>query len=432
MLSIYFVIEFSKLYVIISSLLKTKKEKVIRRPIYMSLFFLTLLVDVLFFVRSGFSWNHITESYVYMMLLIAVLLSFLLIGYIVASIRSLLLFVFIQCITLLFDAFIVLLIVSTSGVSYATLFDQPLLVFFLPLSSLLFVLFLYLLRRKKLTEHISLIRTPKELALILLGVIGFGFYLHTIYVSIEHSYRADHNPGFIIATIGGVLLLLLFVFLYVRNNKLEQLEREKQALDTIVKLQENYYNDILTRDIETRRFRHDMVNHMQALKGLTINNKYTELNSYLSEFANTLVDIIPAQTIETGSTIINALLMKLMNEFQEYEVTLQWRGMILGTHSLTQNDLTSIFSNLLTNAYEAASKCTDDRIVQVSVDTREHIYIQISNTYVEEYISGQTTKVDTLNHGYGLTIVQNIVDKYDGVFEIKTQDDFFVAEISII
>jgi len=398
----------------------------------MSLFFLTLAWDVIFFLRSGLSWNHMNRTYVLIILLIAIVLSFVLIGYIVASLRTILLFVFIQLITLLFDAFFALFVMVFAQLSFVQFVSNPFLVVILPLSSLILVSILHLLRRKTFTEHISLIRTPREFILILLGVVGFAFYLHTIFLSIEYYYHTSHNPSHIIAVLGGVMLLLLFVFLYVRNNKLEQLEREKQALDTIVKLQENYYNDILTRDIETRRFRHDMVNHMQALKGLTIDNKYTELDSYLSEFTDTLVEIIPEQTIETGSTIINALLMKLIHEFQAYEVSLNWRGMILGTHSLSQNDLTSIFSNLLTNAYEAASKCPTERVVHVSVDTRDHIYLQISNTYIEEYQDGQTSKVDTLNHGYGLTIVKNIVKKYDGTFELRTEEGLFVAEISII
>ena len=105
MLSIFLVIEFSKLYIIVSNILKIKKEKVIRRPIYMSLFFLTLAWDVIFFLRSGLSWNHMNRTYVLIILLIAIVLSFVLIGYIVASLRTILLFVFIQLITLLFDAF---------------------------------------------------------------------------------------------------------------------------------------------------------------------------------------------------------------------------------------------------------------------------------------------------------------------------------------
>ncbi len=42
-----------------------------------------------------------------------------------------------------------------------------------------------------------------------------------------------------------------------------------------------------------------------------------------------------------------------------------------------------------------------------------------------------TTKKDKEMHGYGLKSIEAVVDKYDGIVKIKTDDNWFVLSILI-
>lgn len=96
-------------------------------------------------------------------------------------------------------------------------------------------------------------------------------------------------------------------------------------------------------------------------------------------------------------------------------------------------DLCSVYSNLLDNAIEACNQITKGTqpkkisirtaiqagFLQVKVEnSKTHIILKDGGTI-------KTTKQDTVNHGYGLQLVQKIAAKYDGQIDIEYDDTIF-------
>jgi len=77
----------------------------------------------------------------------------------------------------------------------------------------------------------------------------------------------------------------------------------------------------------------------------------------------------------------------------------------------------------------------EDRIITLMV-RKAHgmVLIHVDNRYVGElkFENGLplTTKGNKLYHGYGLKSIRNVVEKYDGSFDISTKDGLF--ELNII
>lgn len=82
-------------------------------------------------------------------------------------------------------------------------------------------------------------------------------------------------------------------------------------------------------------------------------------------------------------------------------------------------DMSILMGNLFDNAIEAALKAKEKRIRYV-IDSNEYrMIIKVINTYDEtQFNDFQTTKENQDKHGFGLSKIHNIVQKYNGVDSI--------------
>lgn len=97
-------------------------------------------------------------------------------------------------------------------------------------------------------------------------------------------------------------------------------------------------------------------------------------------------------------------------------------------------DLNMLLSNVLDNAIEYLnSHNLVDKYIDVNIIEHQNILIvSVKNpTYKSfKYDSNMgTTKKDKLNHGYGLSIVKNIVNRYDGNVEFESSNNTFSVNI---
>ncbi len=107
--------------------------------------------------------------------------------------------------------------------------------------------------------------------------------------------------------------------------------------------------------------------------------------------------------------------------------------------SIAAIDLCSVFFNLLDNALEACQQQPEagaKRFIGIKAGiSREYLIIEIKNSKKNEIKmrNGKiiTQKLNSKIHGLGLSIVQEIAEKYDGVFDIKFTDDTFTVYVAL-
>ena len=87
---------------------------------------------------------------------------------------------------------------------------------------------------------------------------------------------------------------------------------------------------------------------------------------------------------------------------------------------MRKEDITALFDNLLSNAYEAAEKSTERYIIlTVLREDEDAMLIKLANscdTPPAKNADGKytTTKDASLGHGVGLNSIMNCVDRYSG------------------
>jgi len=102
-------------------------------------------------------------------------------------------------------------------------------------------------------------------------------------------------------------------------------------------------------------------------------------------------------------------------------------------------DIYSLFGNMLDNALEYEEKVSDktERFISLTLKKVENFaHVHCENYYKDDADHHKkkgflTTKKDTINHGFGIKSMEQIVDKYQGQFDIIMADDMFQVDIMI-
>lgn len=227
-----------------------------------------------------------------------------------------------------------------------------------------------------------------------------------------------------------IQLVLLINTLVTRNVHKENEKLAKQFLEN----QNEHYQYLEKREYETKKFRHDIKNHLLLLENLLNAQKYEEVEAYL----NTINDKVSAfsNQISVNNGIADAILNRFYTEAKQKGITLKVNGHFPMECYITAYDICTVFSNLLSNAIRAELE-TEGREVLVNIKyTDDKVLLTMENDYVNELyeVDGvfKTTKEDSLGHGYGLSNVKECVEQNGGYLTISTENHRFKVMVMML
>lgn len=219
-------------------------------------------------------------------------------------------------------------------------------------------------------------------------------------------------------------------------------EKNRQFTDLQLQLQKehdsvSYYKMLLAHDEAQNILIHDIKKHLQAIAHLSEQGNYAKITSYIEQ----LYDSSDLQTTTRvcDHEFLNAILCRYMRDCQEQHIDFQADVRSNTLHFVAENDLTSLFCNLLDNAVEAASKYPHADI-QLTVTRKEQAQLTVitlvnscrMNPFQK---NGRlvSTKKDRALHGLGLKSVERIVARYHGNMQLyyEEQEHLFHAVITL-
>ncbi len=219
--------------------------------------------------------------------------------------------------------------------------------------------------------------------------------------------------------------------IYIRrvNYKMnEMLQRERLLND----MQQYYYETLLKKEEDTRRYRHDMANHIICLKGLVEDGDWERVKTYLNEMHGQ-ISHIQRRNCETGNRTLDVITNYYLGMLEE-NVSVQVSGKMTGRISIENMSLCAIYANLLQNAVEELLKEGEEKYLKIQfLQGQEYIQISIQNTLSMESRQKEkllvTQKTDKKNHGIGLRNVQEELEKFGGRLELIREDNCFIAQV---
>lgn len=294
--------------------------------------------------------------------------------------------------------------------------------------SVIIPLTMYSVKKKRvLQEGLSVV----NVILLSLGGVTLAFSLTVSLLMFGNDISTKYSRIALICmcVIGLVFLICTRVIISGKmQNRL--LKSENNYVRHIMKAQETYYEMLLQRDEETKKFRHDFQNHLNCLFMLYQEKKWDEFESYLKSLDGALREI--RQVVETGNKIVNTILSDIISKHPGVKYI--WKGCLPSEFNITPMQLCTIFSNLICNAFEAAEKVENgDVYIEVrNIGTSVRVLITNSSVSVPKIENGKyisSKKED--NHGFGIGNVIKVLDSLNGAFRIEPVDDRINVEIII-
>lgn len=299
---------------------------------------------------------------------------------------------------------------------------------------LLLFLAYYFYRRRKKKNPIVMIKSNR----VIYSVIFMASVMLFTVSGLNWARKHIDNEGFknmafalCILSYAGICLLGLFsIYVEKTNKKLVEL-RENEKM--ITAMQSRYYETLLEREEDTRKFRHDIGNHIICLDQLTKKGDIEALSDYIRGMESG-IEKIRAHCYETGNDIIDILTNHYTNILPE-NVKVHVSGSI--RTKVDQIKLCTIYSNLLANATEELKKCTGPAELDINFSQgREYALIEIKNTLSEESLKRnkeemtKTSKKDTRNHGLGLKNVRRTLEELSGRLDMEVTPEAFITRAS--
>ncbi len=182
----------------------------------------------------------------------------------------------------------------------------------------------------------------------------------------------------------------------------------------------------------TIKFCHDWNNHMLLLQKMLQKEEYEKAEDYFKDL--TAVTPRSVYQIATGSELLDLILSTKMDILEKQKITLQCKGEFSNLHFDKQVDGCILLSNLLDNAIEANTKTEGNRYILIKARTTEQLfYLEIRNPMKGklQQVNNRimTTKKKKDGHGIGLQNVYEIIEKYQGEYQIETTGQEYAIKI---
>lgn len=228
-------------------------------------------------------------------------------------------------------------------------------------------------------------------------------------------------------------VIVIYFFTYIcssfqQSKNLYLLQTSYEAIEERLSVQEQNTKKL-------QKIRHDIKNHLSNVRNLIEKNDIDNAHQLLNEIIGQTENISIGISQTSGSSIIDAIVAYKATVCCNKEINIEYFLEELPELSIDLIDISSVISNLLDNAVEAAEKTKNPHIIIKILMCRQYLTIFVKNSYCDNFQpsieSGYliTTKYDKSMHGYGMQIVNEIALKYDGDCQIQLDGSYFITNV---
>ena len=269
----------------------------------------------------------------------------------------------------------------------------------------------------------------------LLFVAVIVFTLGTTLMPIIDKEKKFGNLFEVITIVVCVSVFIVAIEIIYLALKRRSLQDENKLLVQYNEQQQQYYELLLKKEEDTRRYRHDMLNHMICIDELLNQNDIEEAKKYILNITNDL-NSARVNLYHTGNRIADVIMSSvLQNKSDDTKVTVT--GQLKPELGISDHDLCIVLSNILKNAVEAVNKQqSGDKYIKVQYSVGKRFlrieeYNSIDESQVYNAQNLETSKDDKRHHGLGTKNIRMIAKKYNGQMETSVKNNEFYLCVDI-
>lgn len=270
---------------------------------------------------------------------------------------------------------------------------------------------------KKIHKNETLIIEDSRLLIISIILIICTIILNLIY---ESFVKVSNLTLFIVGCLFDMVCCFLTLFIEFEMLKSKEISEAYIQMKTIWESEKKQL-EISKENMDYMKIlAHDLKHELNESTLLISKNKVDELNRRIAAFGN---------SIKTGNDILDLVIAErtLIVQKENINLSIIADGSVLS--NMKQSDCYSLFMNIMDNAIDAVKELPKDQR-EISLAVRESmgmILIHEVNPFqgTLNFKDGlpQTTKRDSMYHGFGTKSIKGIVDSYSGDCEISIKDN---------
>ena len=201
------------------------------------------------------------------------------------------------------------------------------------------------------------------------------------------------------------------ILLNERNNELLLINMANKNSELLL---ESFKKD--SEEIE--KVQHDIGNHLNVIKNY---ETIGEVREYISEITSDLLNI-NKNIFNTGNATVDTILSMKVMKYHNIDFIVKTD---LNEIKMSPKDIASLLFNLIDNAIENIS--SHDRTIHIDIVQQNDDLVIIVSNHVDKKPTFKSRK--GMGHGYGLKIVDGIVQKYHGEKSVNIMNNIVVIQI---
>lgn len=134
----------------------------------------------------------------------------------------------------------------------------------------------------------------------------------------------------------------------------------------------------------------------------------------------------------TANTLVNSILSEFSEKAKRCKVKVDYSIIIGSQLNMEDIDLCRMLNNILENAVEGCKKVSGERrFIRLNLHSKENfLFVKCENGCDEGSLrvangKYRSTKRDISKHGYGLKIMGEIAEKYNGILSVQVHNGLF-------
>ena len=294
---------------------------------------------------------------------------------------------------------------------------------------------LYFGLRKRLSGFHTLTK-HLQYPLLVLSIISFTAMQVLFQVVVAKSFPAMQLAViFSWAFVVGFVAAVTAFFISLAKN--EQSKKSAEILQMENALMEENYRQINAQQEAYARELHDFKHHLMVIREYVQTHKEPELNTYIDSLLKT--SYAGMLQCHSGNDIIDAVINCKSAEAKALDIQFSFITGLYTPIQIDPIDICGVLANQLDNAFDACKLISDpkDRNVRVEIKQIEDMVFFIvkntveNNPFETDPQLHSTKKSDGKRHGYGLTNICAIAEKYNGCMQTEYSSGSFISSVSL-
>lgn len=266
-----------------------------------------------------------------------------------------------------------------------------------------------------------------------------GFLMASVIISLSRAISENSGNSsltiYYIVMIGfSILLQIICLSLIYLFYSREQYKTVNQIIEEYSSKQIDYYKALLAKEEDTRKFRHDIKNHILCIQELLDLGKPGDAKKYIGEIYEDLSKL--TSIYDTGNDIANAIINYYAAKGKKDQILIHVKGKLQSELAIPMLHMCTVVSNLLSNAYEATVKLehSQEKVIDIEIlSGSKYFKLIIKNPAAESPMNLRgnlrSSKVDQRSHGFGIRNVKTILTQYDGEFSLTEEANSIIATV---